>query len=151
MTDFTPSPELVEAAAAAFPTYGTDEDCVLECLSAAVAYRNKNGDPELVPYAQVRTLREFVQSSPCECHLPEYPDRRCDRCAAHNARVAATANDAALALSILIKMFNDDDGYIHIYGRGWTWDGYTDTLTPTEVDLLRRLGAARRDEEGSPL
>ena len=80
---YSPSPELVEQQREWF---GNPRHFQRDYLTAAVAYRNENGHPELVPYSQVRELVEAVERMECDClpyaHLPEYADGRCARCAA---------------------------------------------------------------------
>ena len=77
MTEYIPSPELVEAGVDAyldadFPGWREDDydqDAAREpervpmrtALTAAVAYRTPSGDPELIPWAEVATLIDLLR------------------------------------------------------------------------------------------
>ena len=63
MTDYTPSPELVEAAHDdALFVAERDGDWMKAAILAAVAYRTPSGDPELVPWVEVAALIEAARA-----------------------------------------------------------------------------------------
>ena len=58
MTEYIPSPELVEASSV---NAWVPMDAVEDALTAAVAYRTPSGDPELVPWVEVAGLIDAIE------------------------------------------------------------------------------------------